>query len=208
MKNQLAFPEHGGVILPEDAKLAGKRTFNHKGSSYTIKVYTVKRGPFSESSYHYLKNDDEVTSGSFQARTVEQSFQAAIKSIKEAHIQHAKQNKMARMSEAQKSRFFAAEKMKKSVKFFTAMMNGDADAGKKLATAEHFAEENGWRVEWVPDSEPYEMGDAETEAPSEVFVAVLRNADNAVLASLGGIVDPNDKYVRLVNAELAQEALG
>lgn len=77
-----------------------------------------------------------------------------------------------------------------------------------LARAEAEASSRGWRVEWEGDPEPYEMGDAETEEPNEVLGAVLRDEDGHNLASLWGIGDPDRNYRRVVEAELALEALG
>lgn len=78
---------------------------------------------------------------------------------------------------------------------------------KSLARAEAEANARGWRVEWQQDPEPYEMGDAEIEMPSEVLGAVLRDGDGNVLASLWAIGDPSRSYRRVVEAELASEAL-
>ena len=77
----------------------------------------------------------------------------------------------------------------------------------KLAKAEQEAEARDWTVEWSYDDLPYDMGDAETEMPSEVLVAVLKDASGNVLGSLGGIGDPDSNYRRVVEAELALEAL-
>ena len=43
--------------------------------------------------------------------------------------------------------------------------------------------------------------------PDEVLIAVLKDADGHVLESLGGIGDPSPSYQRLVEAELALEAM-
>lgn len=71
-----------------------------------------------------------------------------------------------------------------------------------LARAEAEAAARGWRVEWEGDPEPYEDEDAR-----EVLGAVLRDLDGHVLASLWGIADPTREYQRVVEAELALEAL-
>lgn len=76
-----------------------------------------------------------------------------------------------------------------------------------LARAEAEAATRGWSVEWEGDPEPYQMGDAEGEAPSEVYGAVLRDEHGTVIASLWGIGDPTRAYRRVVEAELASEAL-
>lgn len=75
-----------------------------------------------------------------------------------------------------------------------------------LARAEAEAAARGWRVEWEGDPEPYDAGDSDYE-PREVLGAVLRDLDGHVLASLWGIADPTREYGRVVEAELALEAL-
>ncbi len=72
-----------------------------------------------------------------------------------------------------------------------------------LAKAERWAQEQGVTAKWVYDDEPYEMGDAETEMPSEVLGCVLTHGDETV--SLWSIGDPSPEYRRVVEAELALE---
>jgi hypothetical protein len=76
-----------------------------------------------------------------------------------------------------------------------------------LAKAEAEAARRGWRVKWEHSQEPYEMGDAETEMPSEVLDAVLYDENGNVIGSLSQIGDPSNQYSRVVEAELALEAL-
>src|SRR5690348_2890824 len=76
-----------------------------------------------------------------------------------------------------------------------------------LARAEAEAARRGWHVNWEYSEEPYEMGDAETEMPSEVFDAILYDENDRVIGSLGHIGDPSREYKRVVEAELAVEAL-
>ena len=76
-----------------------------------------------------------------------------------------------------------------------------------LAKAEAEAANRGWRVRWEHSVEPYEMGDAEMEMPSEVLDAVLFDEHGHAIASLGQIGDPSRSYGRVVEAELALEAL-
>ena len=83
----------------------------------------------------------------------------------------------------------------------------DAAYAMKLAKAEQHAEEQGWTVEWDYDQDEYQLGDAEDKMPDEVLIAVLKDADGHVLESLGGIGDPSPSYRRLVEAELALEAM-
>jgi hypothetical protein len=84
---------------------------------------------------------------------------------------------------------------------------GRRRGAKLLAEAEAFAEAHRWKVEWKEDPEEYQMGDAETEHPKEVLVAVLKDRNGRVLGSLGGIGDPTKNYGRVIEAELALEAM-
>ncbi len=75
-----------------------------------------------------------------------------------------------------------------------------------LARSEAIAEALGWECEWEADEEPWDPGDTDYE-PKEVLGCVLKDADGEVLDSLWGIADPDKNYVRVVEAELASEAL-
>lgn len=85
---------------------------------------------------------------------------------------------------------------------------GQMRGARELARAEAEAASRGWRVKWEHDSEPYDMGDMETEHPKEVLGAILVDESGRQLASLWGIADPSRNYGRVVEAELALEALG
>ncbi len=76
----------------------------------------------------------------------------------------------------------------------------------RLARAERAAQERGWTFDWQWDDEPYELGDGESDTPTEVLGCVLRDESGRVLGSLWGIGDPSPAYVRVVQAELASEA--
>lgn len=83
-------------------------------------------------------------------------------------------------------------------------------AAQALVRAEAEAEARGWTVDWEDDPEPWE---GDVERPFEVLTAVLRDAGGRALASLGGIgmtgVRKTDSdYRRVVEAELADEAIG
>ena len=140
---------------------------------------------------------------------------SAIDSIKENIRRHRQKLTEARKTPSQK----AQDRLRKRTKFFIEHAGVSYRPGKEtkaqgrrrgaeaLARAEQYAEEQGWKVEWDYDQNEYQMGDAETEMPNEVLVAVLRDADGHVLESLGGIGDPSDSYRRVVEAELALEAM-
>jgi len=82
------------------------------------------------------------------------------------------------------------------------------EGARALAYAEQEATARGWRVEWRDDPEGWDsLGDIDPETVKEVFYAVLFDENENVLASLGSIVDPDRAYGRVVEAELALEAL-
>jgi len=78
-----------------------------------------------------------------------------------------------------------------------------------LARAEQHARDNAWDTEWVADDCPdlSWMSDEERSQPHEVLGCILRDANGNVLASLWGITDPDNGYMRVVAAELASEAM-
>lgn len=76
----------------------------------------------------------------------------------------------------------------------------------RLARAEQRAADLGWAFEWLYDDEPWD-GDVPGYTPREVLGCVVRGPDGEVLASLWGIADPSPAYSRVVEAELASEAL-
>lgn len=91
---------------------------------------------------------------------------------------------------------------------------GEATRGALgLARAEREAERRGWLVEWEWDDDADwswldQPGlEREKARDHEVYVATLKDRQGRALASLGGIFDPDDKYRRVVEAELAYEAL-
>lgn len=87
------------------------------------------------------------------------------------------------------------------------------EQGKKrgataLAKAEQEATARGWTVEWEQDPEGMDtIGDIDPETVKEILIAVLYDEQGNVLGSLGGIVNPDRNYGRVVEAEMALEAL-
>ena len=84
-----------------------------------------------------------------------------------------------------------------------------AQCALALARAEQYARDNEWDAEWVADDFPdlSWMADEEQRQPHEVLGCILRDADGNSLGSLWGITDPDNAYMRVVAAELADEAL-
>lgn len=78
-----------------------------------------------------------------------------------------------------------------------------------LARAEVRAQEAGLTFEWVwdDDADLSLMTDREREKDHEVMGCVVHAPEGQVLASLWGVTDPDRNYIRVVEAELALEAL-
>lgn len=99
---------------------------------------------------------------------------------------------------------------RKDVDFFKAnagyIVGEKAQGALALAKAEEAADRLGWTVAWEPDDLPWDGDDG--YEPNEVLCAVLKDARGKVRASLCGIADPDTKYARVIEAELAAEALG
>lgn len=101
-----------------------------------------------------------------------------------------------------------------AVKFFRSQ-GFNPGRSVQLARAEAHAAELGWVAEWSPDEEG-ELGDhgewcdeaaRGDDHSHEILSCVLRDSAGSVLASLGGIIDPERSYGRVVEAELAEEAM-
>lgn len=91
---------------------------------------------------------------------------------------------------------------------------GRERCAKSLAQAETYARDENWRYDWDQDRDACigcDCGSGEcacsTGEPHETLTCVLRDEHAHVLASLGGICEPTAKYQRVVEAELALEAM-
>ena len=82
-------------------------------------------------------------------------------------------------------------------------------AGWDLATAEEWAREVDAEYSWEADEDPdlswCECADGSIRHEHEVLVCVMR-VDGRVVGSVGGIVDADRAYGRVIEAELASEA--
>lgn len=101
---------------------------------------------------------------------------------------------------------------KRAYEFFRKQAGGrvgySAETAHALAKAEQEAGSRGWRVQWEDDPEGWDsLGDIDPKTVNEVLAAVLYDEQGNVLGSLGSIVDPDRNYARVVEAELALEAL-
>ncbi len=97
----------------------------------------------------------------------------------------------------------------KAIRFFAknagyATPPGRMVCAKALADAELLSERFGCTYDWEFNPEPWDGDTGYT--PTEVLDCVMRTDGGIVLASLSGIADPDAKYARVIQAELALEA--
>jgi hypothetical protein len=212
--SKLVFPDRGGVLVNDSAKVVLTQKFKTDRGSYTIKIVKYP-SHFKPYGYHYLDPDGNVTgSNSGNSHDVDECLQKAERSIQEVEERAAEAQRDAGRSPSEKEE----ADIRRRAAFFhkhagysygpgqTPEQGRDENA-RRLALAEIFGEEAGWTVEWDYDQEEYQLGDAEESPPSEVMVAILRDADGNVIGSLGGIGDPTPAYRRVVEAELVREAM-
>ena len=99
-----------------------------------------------------------------------------------------------------------------AVRFFrTQYPHSDYMHWLKLARAEAWARESGlefnWEDDWAVGSHVKEYPDAYDAEPDECEACVVLDADETIVASLHCIDDATDDYRRVVEAELAWEAM-
>lgn len=89
---------------------------------------------------------------------------------------------------------------------------GRVRCAKDLAAAETYAKDHDWSFDWSWDDggdlgDHSEWCDMEYQHDHNIEVCMLRGADGNVLEALGGIIDADNNYRRVVQAELASQAL-
>jgi hypothetical protein len=91
---------------------------------------------------------------------------------------------------------------------------GRLRCARALALAEETAAERNWEFLWDADQDGCIGCDCGAEdckcctgEPHEILCCALKDADGKILASMGGICEPTRDYGRIVEAELASEAL-
>ena len=113
-------------------------------------------------------------------------------------------------------------KLHKAIRFFQEHAGyctppGKMVCAKHLAIAERAAELSGAVYEWEYEQSflaPEDLTDDAKliekwrENPPEVMNCILRDGNGVVRASLGGIIDADANYRRVIEAELALEAFG
>ena len=200
--SKLIFPNHGGMHIDDDDRIV--KTVKHKdrGGTYTIKIISHPSVFPREKQYqwHYLSPWGVTVHTSGYRDSIKGSIENSIESIKSSISHGRRQKAEARKSPEQKAR----DRLRANTRFFREQ--GAGKNSEELAQAEQEAEERGWKVEWSQDEDEYQMGDEE-KMPNEVLCATLKDKDGHVLESLGGIGDPSRDYARMVEAELALEAL-
>lgn len=84
---------------------------------------------------------------------------------------------------------------------------GRVRCAKSLAKAEQYAQNLGWEYEWRNDNDADLSWLAEGETIETCEGCILRDSSGDILESLWGIADASDNYRRVVEAELAGDAL-
>lgn len=84
---------------------------------------------------------------------------------------------------------------------------GQRETAARLAHAEATAKANGWYTEWEDDPHGGMYIDEDDDPDQRFYSAVLYDEDGKMLANLGGIDTDDMPYRRVVEAELALEAL-
>jgi hypothetical protein len=85
-----------------------------------------------------------------------------------------------------------------------------AEYALQLARAEQYAQDHGWDFDWIPDPEPdLSWCDTCIDRPHahEIEGCILNSPEDSHLASLWGITDADQNYRRVIEAELALEAM-
>ena len=92
--------------------------------------------------------------------------------------------------------------------------HGRVRCARAMARAEQYASDMDWGFCWEYDADGCIGCDCENEdcacssgANHETFVCVVRDLDGKVLASCGSICSPSNDYTRVMEAELALEAM-
>jgi hypothetical protein len=86
---------------------------------------------------------------------------------------------------------------------------GRVACAAELARAESYARANGWTVQWEDDRDIDDswMSESERARAHTWECALLQDESGRVLEALGGIVDADSAYRRVIAAELASEAM-
>jgi hypothetical protein len=86
---------------------------------------------------------------------------------------------------------------------------GRLRCAKDLARAEMIADQLDWYYEWEQDQDPdlSWMSEEEQAKEHEVLVCRLFDSKDRVLEAIGGVTDADRNYGRVIEAELALEAL-
>lgn len=103
------------------------------------------------------------------------------------------------------------QRLLKTMRFFRRHGGGVVGEAAKgaldLTRAEAAAKRKGWVYEYPPEQERYEDVYGMPDPGGEWITVVLRSRKGTVLASLGFVDARDSAYVRVVEAELASEAL-
>lgn len=194
---QARFPDHYDKPIKKTAK-----TKTELGV-FTVVVFEVGTDWKGKPEYEIemIYPDPEMYSTSNKKfSSIGEALKYGDRAADEVVAREKKEKREAKKSPARR----AKESFERQAKFFKTHGGYKKDQALKLLEAEEYGEEHGWKVEWQGDESPDMSG---IEDAKEVLVAILKNSNDRVIGSLGGIADPSRDYARVVEAELMLEAM-
>jgi hypothetical protein len=192
-----------GSAINRPAATVSSKSVKTEVGTYKVRTVSASQGRFE---VRYLHPDKTESFLSSKFDTAKEALNYGIESAKRDAVERI--NKRMKQIHDQSLPKGISPKMEAAIKFFKANAGGVVGQAAKgalnLARAEAYASEHGWRVEWDHEESPDMSG---MEDAKEVLVAVLKDEGGEVLGSLGNIGDPGRNYSRVVEAELALEAM-
>jgi hypothetical protein len=173
---------------------------------YTLKVVMDKDRHFDKYEIRTVYPDGTESYSSLHFETAAKALERGRASIK-AHVESEIEKRGKQKHEAALPKGITPS-FEKAIKFFKEHGGGRvghaAEGALHLARAEKYAEDHDWTFEWKDDEGADMSG---IEDAKEVLLVALKDQNGKVIGSLGGVADPSKSYARLVEAELALEAM-
>lgn len=200
-------------VMPKDLKQAPSRAINRPAKSVLSATVPTKVGKYKVSvvaaepailgfETRWKGPDGQEAFNTKRHDTAKESLDYGVKRV------HAEAEEiLAKRAQAKHDKSLPkgiTPALDKAIQFFKEHGSARSEGALHLARAEKYAEDHDWTVEWEDEPNPDMSG---MEGAKEVLSACLKNAQGQVLGCLGGIGDPSRSYRRVVEAELALEAM-